>query len=232
MILSAEKLLGSHILMCLSLLGLLASPAAFTQTPSQEFYDLPQIVAVQNRPYYLNQDLTFHFGTLPLDAFNKGYPIGWTYTHFFRDYLAWEVINLNYSFNDETKLKRALVEDFSVEIRNVGFEGVLDFPRWYALSSLVYTPMYMKNLLFNRSLVHGEVSFVGGLGAAKFAETGYRPLISVGAYIRLFSSERASWKVDLRNNIHIDETVGAVNMLSIMLGYSYQLGGRPEGNSP
>lgn len=196
--------------------------------PPEEFYDLPKVVAVQNRTYYLNHDLTVNLGWLPSDAFNKGYTIGTSYTYYFSDYLGWEVVNANYSFNSETNLKKDLLENFGAAVENVGFGGILDYIVYYFTSNIVYTPLYTKSLLFNKNIVRGEVSFVFGAGGAGFDETGIRALITAGAYLRFFTKEDTSWKFDFRNNVYFEKSLGAVNTISLMVGYSMQLGDPPK----
>lgn len=199
--------------------------------PAENLYDLPKVVAVQNRTYYLNHDINMQIGYLPSDAFNKGYTVGGSYTYFFSDYLGWEVVNANYSFNSETRLKKDLLENFQASVANVGFGGVLDYIQWYALTSLVYTPLYTKSLLFNKTVVRGETSFVFGAGGAQFKATGMRPLISAGLYLRFFTRPDRSWRFDLRNNVYFEDSLGAVNTVSLMVGYSMQLGGNKPKNS-
>lgn len=215
----------------ISIIILLAQVSPALAAPDEKLYDLPKIVAVQNRTYYLNHDVNLQIGYLPSDAFNKGYTIGGAYTYFFSDYLGWEVVNANYSFNSETNLKKDLMNNFAVTVQNVGFGGVLDYIQWWAITSLVYTPLYTKSLLFNKDVVRGETSFVFGAGGAKFKETGMRLLISAGLYMRFFSRPDRSWRFDLRNNIYFESSLGAVNTVSLMVGYSFQLGSNPAKNS-
>lgn len=206
------------------------SPTVSLAAPPASYYDLPEVVAVQDRPYYLNHDLTFQAGALPSDAFNKGYTVGTSYTYFFSDYLAWEVINLNYNFNAETGLKDD-IEGMGSVVQNKGFDGALDYITYFATTNVVYTPLYNKSLLFNRSVINGETSFVFGGGAAHFKENGLKGLISGGILLRFFNSPRTSFKFDLRNNLYFEDSLGAVNAWSIMIGYSVQLGAPPQPNS-
>ena len=67
---------------------------------------------------------------------------------------------------------------------------------YFATSNLVYTPLYTKSLLFNRTVVHGETSFVAGAGAANFKNTGLKALVSLGFYMRFFTSKSQSIKID------------------------------------
>lgn len=196
--------------------------------PPEEFYDLPKVVAVQNRTYYLNHDLTVQGGWLPSDAFNKGYTVGLSYTTYFSDYLGWEVVNANYSFNSETNLKKDLLNNFGAAVENVGFGGVLDFITYFVTTNIVYTPLYTKSLLFNKHITRGEVSFVCGAGGANFDSSGVRLLISAGLFLRFFTKEDRSWKFDFRNNIYFEDSLGAVNSISLMVGYSMQLGAPPK----
>ncbi len=98
--------------------------------PAPGIYDLPQVVAVQNRAYQVSKELTLQAGYLPSDAFNKGYTIGANYTYFFSDYLGWEILNANYVINSPTNLKGDLLDCCQVQVENVGFGGVLDYMQW------------------------------------------------------------------------------------------------------
>ncbi len=223
------KLLVMQMLKCITK-GLLFAcflPAFAGADTPQVFYDIPKLTAVQNRPYYLNEDLSIEVGFLPSDAFNKGYSFGAAYTHYFSEYLGWEVVNANYVFNAPTSLKNDLLNNFDAQVQNVGFNGVLDYITYYVTSNLVYTPLYTKSLLFNRTLVRGETSFVAGAGGANFAASGIKALVSLGFYLRFFTSTSQSIKLDFRDNVYFEQGLGAVNAFSIGIGYSIQLGGPP-----
>ncbi|MGE3387670.1 MAG: outer membrane beta-barrel domain-containing protein [Bdellovibrionales bacterium] len=196
---------------------------AGAQTPSQ-VYDLPKVVAVQNRAFQVPREFALQLGYLPSDAFNKGYAIGGAYTHFFNDYFGWEVLNASYVINSETNLKKDLLGCCSVDVENVGFGGALDYIEWYALTSVVYTPLYTKSLLFNKKIVHGEISFLGGAGGVKFHETGMRSLVSLGFYVRFFLRPERSWKFEFRDHIYFEKSLGAVNAMALMLSYSFHFG--------
>ncbi len=201
-------------------------PPLFADTP-QVFYDIPKVLAVQDRPYYLTEDVTLQIGFLPSDAFNKGYTLGGSYTHFFSEYLGWEVVNANYSLNAPTSLKNDLITNFNAQVQDIGFGGVLDYVTYFATTGITYTPFYMKSLLFNRSVIHGETSFVAGVGAANFQISGLRALVSLGFYMRFFTSNSQSIKLDFRDNTYFEQSLGAVNAFSIMLGYAFELGSPP-----
>lgn len=207
---------------CLSSLA----PFAAAEPPS-DVYDLPKVVAVQNRAFQVENELTLQGGYLPSDAFNKGYVLGAAYTHFFSDYLGWEIVDANYVINSPTGLKSDLLDCCEADVISEGFDGALDYIQWYVLTNLVYTPLYTKALLFNKDIVRGEISFVGGAGGAKFAETGMKPMISLGFYVRFFTRADRSWKFDFRNNIYMEDSLGAVNSMSLIVGYSFHFGGAP-----
>ncbi len=187
-------------------------------------YDLPKVVALQDRQYNLKHDISLYAGLLPSDAFNKGYTLGGGYTYYFQNHIGWEVIQAHYSFNSETNLKKDLRRDFNAEVQNVGFGGVLDYIVWYWTTNFIYTPFYNKSLLFNRSIVHGDTSVVIGAGSAHFKENGARLLLSGGLILRFFSSEKASWKLDIRNHTYFESSRGAIQAMAVHFGYSRQLG--------
>jgi outer membrane beta-barrel protein len=189
--------------------------------PPESVYDLPKIVALQNRTFHVNHGLNFTLGFLPADAFNKGITIGTSYTYYITDFVAWEVANINYSFNSETDLKKQLAA-LGYTVENSAFAGQLDFVTYYVTTNILYTPLYNKNLAFNRSVVHGETSFIAGVGLAQFNYVGYRGLLSFGLMQRFFFDEESSMTLEFRENIHFDPAVGPSQLLEIKLGYTFQ----------
>ncbi len=74
----------------------------------QDIYTVPKLVAIQNRNYNVNQNLSVLLGYLPSDSFTKGITAGAAYTYYFSDFTAWEVLNAQYVFAQDTGLKRDL----------------------------------------------------------------------------------------------------------------------------
>ncbi len=210
-------------------LGLIftAMIAEAKKVPSK-VYDLPDLVAIQDRDYYLSHDLTFNVGWLPSDAFNKYAVGGVSYTYFLEDYMAWEVVNVQYSFLFETDLKGALEENFPLEVENVGFQGFLDPITFVATTAFLYTPMYNKSLLFNSSLFRSETSFLVQAGIANFKRNETRPLFGAGFIFRVLLSEDQSLKFDFRQSFYLEADRGLTSLMSLMVGYSFQLGEGPE----
>ncbi|MBK7962862.1 MAG: hypothetical protein IPK04_17715 [Bdellovibrionales bacterium] len=58
--------------------------AAEELTPKTDPFDLPQVVAVENKKFNPLRDITLQIGILPLDAFYKALTGGVTYTHSFQ----------------------------------------------------------------------------------------------------------------------------------------------------
>ncbi|MCB0391734.1 MAG: outer membrane beta-barrel domain-containing protein [Bdellovibrionales bacterium] len=194
---------------------------------AEDNYDLPRVVSVSEKDFSIKKDFTLHAGFLPSDAFNKGYTIGLSYTHFFNSYMAWEVLNATYSFNSGTQLKDDVNSIPKITLVNSGVEDFLDYITYFATTNFVYTPIYSKNLLFNDSIVHGETSFVIGGGAVAFENAKTRFLMNAGLYLRFFTGKSTSLKFDFRNNLYMREDAGIINAWSFTIGFSF-LSNRPN----
>lgn len=191
------------------------------------FYDLPKVVAVANRPYYTKHDLTFDAGWLPFDAFNKGFSIGVDYTYYFKDYLAWEVVDFNYVISSPTGLKSQL-ENSGIDLVGENLDGVLDYMNMYVTTGVVYTPFYNKSLAFNETVVHGNTSLIAGVGLANFDATGAKFMVTAGVSLRFFTQANRSWKFNFRNNVHFEDAIGAVYTMQLGVGYSMELSDPPS----
>jgi outer membrane beta-barrel protein len=207
----------------LNLLFTLIIGSLFAQDTTEDVYTLPKLVAVQSRQYYVNHDLTFHAGYLPMDSFNKSVVLGGSYTYYLSDFLAWEVANFNYAMNQDTGLKDQLRDEFNADTGDI-----LDYPNYYVTTSLVYTPLYNKSLLFNKNLVFSDISFVFGGGMMKYDFQGNGGVVQIGAIFRFFTAPSQSIKFDFRTVIPMGFNEARVN-LSIIIGYSWQLGDPPKG---
>lgn len=212
-----------HLLFALLFCPLLSFAQEFEDFENEEdIFDVPQVVAVQNRIYDLNQGLTLKAGYLPLDNFTKGFNFGASYTYYFSDFTGWEVVNANYVLDSQTSLAGQL-DSFGVQA-----ETLPEFIDWYATTNIAYTPFYNKSLLFNRSVVWGETTFLVGGGAGNFTRSGVKPLLSLGVILKYFLGPRTAFKVEVRDHIAFLDG-GIESYLAISLGYSFQLGGRKSG---
>lgn len=204
---------------CLCLLTVLVPIFSSAEEIKSDIFDVPKVVAVQNRKYYLNKGVTANLGYMPTDSFTKGLVLGGTYTHYFSDFTAWEVLNANYVVNISTDLQSQL-QSFGVQASQIP-----DFMQYYVTSNIVYTPFYNKSLLFNKSVVWGETSFLAGAGVANYKKNGITPLISGGLNLRYFLSEGTSLKLDIREHVaFVGGNDGIQAILYIGLGYTFQLG--------
>ena len=196
-----------------------------SDVPAEDIYTTPKLVAVQNRSYNLNKNLSFLMGYLPNDAFTKAVVLGAAYTYYFSDFTGWEIINANYAFKLDTGLKKDLITYFNAQPEN---ERVLDFVNYYATTNLIYTPLYNKNLLFNKTVVYGETSFVIGAGAGKFYQAGILPIVGGGIIFKYFVSQSSSIKLDIRELIYKDEIKGVTGILDLKVGFDILLGDTPR----
>lgn len=193
----------------------------------KDVFDLPKLSPVQNRQYYLDHGLAFQLGYMPLNSFNKGINAGASYTYFLSDFVAWEVLNANYVLNQDTALKTDLKKTFITDIDDQKTE--LDFIQYMLTTNIIYTPLYNKSLLFNKTNVYGEISFVFGGGIANFDSAGAVGLVDLGTILRFFTAADKSLKFDIRVLIPLgtEDRAQEVNM-NLAIVYEIQLGSPPK----
>jgi outer membrane beta-barrel protein len=151
------------------------------------------LYAVQNRKYTENHELHLGVGTVPLDAFYKGFTGTASYTWHFDDLWAWEVVSASYSLNVATSLREELERNWGVK--------PTEFPelQWFGDSNLVLKPLYGKLAWFNDSLVYGELFFTAGPALARYENAGTFVGGNVGMGLRFYLSETVSWRIDARD---------------------------------
>lgn len=211
------------LILLTSLISLLGSGLASASSESNDgdVFDLPQAVAIQGRQNVIDQSLSLNVGHIPTDSFNRGFPISLAYTYYFEPYLGWEVFHFAYNFNQETKLKSDFLA-LNVAVENIGFGGVLDYPRNIISTGLVYTPLYSKSLLFNKSLVFSETSLYAGVGSLVLNRVGHSPMLALGIQGRLYLSPKSAFRWYLREYIFKDLNLGVTLMTDLGVGLEIQ----------
>lgn len=207
-----QVLVGIFVLIILFYSGSLRA------APSEAF-DAPKVVAVEPRMFSPQHDVTAQLSILPLDAFYKGFAAGVSYTYSGSSAWSWEIVNANLNSKSDTNLKRDLTEKF-----NVRPQGILDHVTWYGTTNAIYTPIYSKNLLFNKDLLYGSSSFVFGGGMVGFSGGDTAALLGGGAIIRVFHSPRRSSKFDFRLYMHTASGKSSDMILLLTYGLSFELG--------
>ena len=185
--------------------------------------DIPRLMAVQTKSYQkLHNSISLDLGYLPIDSFNKGFIVGGSYIYNFSDFFSWEVIHAMNSFNYETNVKSNLA---ALSVHLAGQTGDLTYVKSYATTNVIYTPIFTKNLLFSRDIIHGDIGFLLGGGAASFqvgSQVTPATMISLGIILDYFVGPRTSFHVDAREQVYFLDTAGGI--LSMIVGLNYQWG--------
>lgn len=179
---------------------------------------VPMAVAVQDRTYFLSHELTLNAGFMPLDSFTHYTTVSGSYTYFFSDYLGWEVANVTYTQSHSTGLEEKLINEFGATPEALDF----DVLNYFIATNVVWTPFYNKSLVFDKSIVYGETSFVGGYVVSKFEGDNFISGINLGAVFRFVLGEHWSMKLDVREYLYFSGTTK--QHLNVALGLSYNFG--------
>jgi len=152
--------------------------------------------AVQSRLFRLGGELDVAAGFLPINAFNKGLTIGGAFTYHFSNTWAWEVINGNYVYKQlDTGLKTELLDNFNVQPTKIAAVELM------LSSSVVLKPFYGKLAVFNRRVIHAEVSIPLGFTYARYTNPQSYPYgPNLGVIFRVFMGPHTSLRIDVRDN--------------------------------
>ncbi len=200
----------------LLILSLILTSGSFCFAAEGATAEAPKVIAIQHRNYRLTNELTGYISYLPLDSFTQYFSIGANFTHYFNDYLGWEIANVATANSSSTGLKDYILNNYGA------FPQVYDTINYYVTSNAVYTPLYMKNLLFSNGIGYGDISFVGGGGLTKFNAAGNVPTADLGIIIRYFVGTQTSLKFDFRNFFYTSTDLKY--NIGITVGLSYNFG--------
>ena len=177
------------------------------------------VSAIQNRAYTLDFEFDLGAGTLPLDAFYKGYyPTLGAVVHF-SDYLAWQVARGGYSFNVSTGLRDQLERDFGV------LPTAFDEVNWFVGSDVMFKPFYGKSSVLNTWVLHYEAHFLVGVSVFKFSVAGFSPAINLGGGIRLFHTRYVSYRLDVSDAVVINSKLKLSQVITLQLMIALNFGG-------
>lgn len=205
---------------------LLSILISFSASLHADAYDHAQVVAVQDRAYMVRKEISVHAGVLPLDAFNKSFIAGASYTYGWKPQWSWEVLNVSAALNQETTLKKDLQSNFNVQPK-----GILDYATSIVSTQINYSPLYGKYLLFNDKVVHNELSFGLTAGAVQYKTEGSVPILGAGIMSRYYRSEGSSIKFDARLLYQMSNKQSSDLVLYFTLGYSIHLDASKGGSN-
>ena len=200
----------------LFLVALSAPLAAFAQLAELE--NPGSVSAVQEREYKMGHELNLSIGSIPLDAFYKGFYGELSYTYHFTDFFAWRVGRGAYSYNLSTGLDSQLEHDFGVK------PTALEQAQYWIGSDVIFTPFFGKTAVLNKSVLFFETNFIVGLSIFKFTVSNFAPAANLGAGVRLFQNHYVSWRLDFTDNIVIFNTKKPLNVPFITLSLSFNIG--------
>jgi outer membrane beta-barrel protein len=164
----------------------------FAALPSwADLYDLPTPSLVMNKKYEARNQFGIALGYLPMNSFSKYMTVGLNYTWKPTDVYGWEVINVQGASEIASGLKKELIDSYGQEAQDFAvLQGL-------ATTNFVYSPFYMKSLLFNSEMVHSQLSFMVGAGMAKFS-TKSVPVLDAGLALKFFLQSKNAFDVDIR----------------------------------
>ncbi len=200
-------------------LALLCSTAALAQI--EELENPGSVAAVQSRPYRMKHELSLTLGALPLDAFYKGFQAQVGYTFHFNDLFAWQVGRGAYVYRVQTDLRNELERKFAV------LPTASEQIEYFVGSDLLFTPLYGKLAVGNRSVIHGQVFLLGGFTMFKFTNA-FRPAVNLGGGARLFVSQNVSFRIQLDNHLVIPTgaaTSSVQHVMSVNASLAINFGG-------
>src|SRR5262245_36872704 len=144
-------------------------------------------------------ELSLSVGSLPLDAFQRGWGLGLAYTIHFDSGVSWEVVHVLGAALTSTDLRDELIDTFAIPPSD------FNAPRFMATSGVELSPIYGKQVFLNDTVVHQAV-FVGMHAGVIFGDRGelaetlkdLRPALGIGVGYRVFLTKTFSVRVDAR----------------------------------
>jgi len=191
--------------------------------------DDESVAAIQNRIFARHHEIDLGVGYIPDDDFYELFPIRLGYTYNFNNYLAWNVANLDWMFNQEKDLKKDLEQEFGATPEE------FDLMVAAIHTNIVIKPFYGKSVSHSRKIINHETyAFVGG-GVVNYetqkrydsSDSYLAPSISLGIGQKVFIGQKLCLNFELRDWINFKEDNVENNFwFGISLGYRFNLSPR------
>ena len=176
-----------------------------------------ELYSIEKRDIMGSHELVLSLGTLPMDAFAKGFTLQGSYSYHFSQLIGWEIIGGMWSFNFGTGLKEELKDRFDVQPTEVGEL------KWIINSNFIFKPLYGKFALTNDKLFTGEMFFVAGYALGGFTAA-FPSGFDVGLALRMYLGRYFSIRLDVREYFFLPGFSSIDDQLFVSLGLALTFG--------
>ncbi len=188
-----------------------------------DIYDVPPTELVMNKKFHISNELNLQLGYVPTGSFSKYGLIGISYAKFFTPNHGWEVLNLLYSHELQTSLKKTLLAPPPDGYGDLVSSSDLAQQKALITTGYLLSPFYTKSLLFNSKLIYSQTTFPFSAGVGLFnIET--VPVVSFGMEQTFFMTKNSAVKFDFRYINYFSKNETLKNNLNIVIGYAMNFG--------
>lgn len=183
-----------------------------------------QLEVYQNRKHNMQSEVFGSIGGLPADPYNKGLTFSGGYAIHFNQFVAWEVGEFTYAITFDSDLKSKLER-----LTNLYTFERPSLPEinWFVSSHLVLKPIYGKQAIFNRKILHMEAFVLAGPAIINRSvpDSEFSPGANVGAGLRFWLAKDTSIRFDVQELLFYGtKTKEFESALHIKIGLSFNFG--------
>ena len=209
---------------CLIVFVFLLSPSLVQAGIKPDYFSLPKVVAIEERKYDRRFELGVGLGYFPSNAYNRYFSGSLSGFYKFSPSWGWEVFRFDAMREEETSLKRELLEEFNIEVQNKHFQGRFLPMKSIIRTSLVWEPFYNKGLFMNSMLVYSNFSVLLNVGSVFYKGRSNQAMTGIGGLYKIFFGRSYALKIDMRQSFVFDadqQEITDFTELSVGLGYYF-----------
>lgn len=171
------------------------------------------VEAVEAYPNPSKSSLGLGLGIYPLSGYYSAFLLNLNYLSRINRNYQWEILNVNYAYTFDKDLTVELADRFNVAPQRI------DRLQFLVSSNVLRVLTHGKFIFMDDHIRYFQTSFVGGLGLAKTtAKMDF--LVNVGFRAEIFTSEKFSWRFDVRDGIVAKGFNQFVNFM-LSTGYAF-----------
>lgn len=161
-----------------------------------------------------NNETMVGLGVYPLNPYFLGFGVHAAYSRYYDRKWAWEIFNASYVFGVERDLTAELADKYQVNPERI------EKLQLTATSNIQYVHSYGKFVLSEKYINYFRSSVLGGLGFVSTNVEG-RLALSFGVRFEVQTSDKYSWKLDIRDLLTVTGEVENVVYVGLGTGIGY-----------
>jgi hypothetical protein len=187
-----------------------ATPSVTEQSSFRDTLDGVVVEAIDTYPNPRKNEFNFGMGIFPFSAYYNGFALNASYTHYYNQRYAWDVLNMTYCFPVDKSLSAELAEKYRVEPK------LIERLSYVFSSNLKFIHSYGKLIYMDQYLKYYRSSLIAGAGILGTTVQSYITA-NAGITIDFLITEKYAWKFEVIDHFTLTNSFSTLTYIVFRL---------------